>query len=80
MKLLFLDDSFQSGKKYLGNGGFCVDSSQVRDLANAVTALKRKFRIPESVELKWSPNPKHYLREEKRGQATFLVASYNKAW
>jgi hypothetical protein len=67
MKLLFLDDSFQRDKNYLGYGGFCVDESEIVNLTAGMTELKRRLRIPESVELKWSPSPRHYLRTSFKG-------------
>ncbi len=67
MKLLFLDDSFQRDKGYLGYGGFCIDESEVVNISAGVTELKRRLRIPESVELKWSPPPRHYLRATFEG-------------
>jgi len=67
MKLLFLDDSFQKDKNYLGYGGFCIDESEVLNITTGVIELKRQLRIPEAVELKWSPGSNHYLRTTFRG-------------
>lgn len=67
MKFLFLDDSFQRDKNYLGYGGFCIDESEVVNLTAGVTDLKRRLGIPEPIELKWSPSPRHYLRATFRG-------------
>lgn len=67
MKLLFLDDSFQRDKNYLGYGGFCIDESEIVNLTAGITELKRRLHIPESVELKWSPSPRHYLRTTFKG-------------
>lgn len=67
MKLLFLDDSLQRDRNYLGYGGFCIDESEVVNLTADVSELKHRFGIPEKVELKWSPEPRHYLRVGFRG-------------
>lgn len=67
MKLLFLDDSLQRDKNYLGYGGFCIDGSEIVNITAGVTELKRRLRMPESVELKWSPDPRHYLRTTFKG-------------
>lgn len=55
MKILFLDDSYLSKRKYIGSGGFCLNFQSVRPLADDLCDLKRKFRIPQDVEIKWSP-------------------------
>lgn len=67
MKVLFLDDSFQKNKNYLGYGGFCVDESQIRTLIEDILTLKHDFEIPRWVILKWSPSPKHFLRTKFTG-------------
>jgi len=84
VKVLFLDDSYHRSKKYLGYGGFVVDGSDVRAIANDVAELKRSWKIPERVELKWSPPPDHYLRTTFKGkredlyrEAIGLLADYS---
>jgi len=67
MKLLFLDDSFQRDRGYLGYGGFCINEPELVNLIADVSELKRRFGIPETVELKWSPDRRHYLRTQFRG-------------
>jgi hypothetical protein len=67
MKVLFLDDSFQRRANYLGYGGFCIDESEIRTLIGDILALKSDFEIPRWVNLKWSPNPKHFLRTKFTG-------------
>jgi hypothetical protein len=76
MKLLFLDDSYQKESKYLGYGGFCIDQAEVRGLAEDVYKLKMFFKIPESVEIKWSPPKDHFLRTKFKGKREDL---YRKA-
>lgn len=68
MKFLFLDDSLQKGRNYLGYGGFCIDESDLVKLTTDLSNLKRGFNIPEEVELKWSPDQKHFLRTKFRGK------------
>jgi hypothetical protein len=75
MKLLFLDDSFQKDKNYLGYGGFCIDESELLNITAGVIELKRQRRIPEAVELKWSPGPRHYLRTTFRGSRRELYGA-----
>jgi hypothetical protein len=67
MKLLFLDDSYHRSQKLLGYGGYCIDSKRARSIAEAVAELKTRYRIPQNVELKWSPNSKHFLRTKFAG-------------
>jgi hypothetical protein len=62
MKFLFLDDSYQKKSDYLGYGGFCIDGTNLRKMGDDIRALKKEFKIPESVEIKWSPPKKHFLR------------------
>jgi hypothetical protein len=76
MIILFIDDSYRSKDKYLGYGGFCVDEKYIRDLNQEVSQLKKSFKIPLSVELKWSPPPGHYLRKSFKGKRSDL---YNAA-
>lgn len=67
MKALFLDDSYQKEKNYLGFGGFCIDESRIRLLIEDILDLKNDFNIPRWVILKWSPGPKHFLRTKFTG-------------
>lgn len=62
MYMLFVDDSYASKNNFLAYGGFCVNASQVQDLSRDITLIKERHKIPASVELKWSPDPKHYFR------------------
>lgn len=76
MKILFIDDSYHKEKKYFGYGGFCIDESNVRPLTNDIAKLKHRYKIPLNVEIKWSPDPKHYLRQQFKGTRQVL---YNDA-
>ena len=67
MKILFLDDSYQRNKKFLGYGGFCIDELQTKNLIQEILDLKDHFNIPHEVELKWSPPPEHYLNTKFKG-------------
>lgn len=67
MKILFLDDSFLSTSSLLGYGGFVVDAHAVRSLSDDLCEVKRQKRIPLTVELKWSPSAKHFLRSSFKG-------------
>lgn len=67
MKILFIDDCYRNDKKYLGHGGFCIDATNVRTLVNDVSMLKKKYKMPYNIELKWSPDPGHYLRTNFEG-------------
>lgn len=68
MHFLFLDDCYRKESKYLGYGGFCIDESNIRNLTGDFDALKEREDIPQKVELKWSPEPGHYLRRHYGGQ------------
>ena len=72
MKVLFLDDSYLSDRKYTGLGGFCLDARSIRVLADDLCELKRSYRIPQSVEVKWSPSPEHYFRKQFNGSRSKL--------
>lgn len=72
MKILFIDDCYRKDKKYFGYGGFCIDESDVRPIINDIALIKRKYKIPLSVELKWSPHPNHYLRTNFKGSRQIL--------
>jgi len=76
MRVLFLDDSYQTFKqnRYLGYGGFWLEADRIRELTRGISGLKNKHGIPLSVNLKWSPDPKHYLRTEFRGKRHDLYA------
>lgn len=67
MKILFLDDCFRRDKNYFGHGGFCIDEENVNNLCEDLLKLKRKFRIPYHIEMKWSPSRDHFLRTNFRG-------------
>lgn len=68
MKLLFLDDSLQRDRNYLGYGGFCIDEPTLVKLIADLLSLKQDFNIPEEVELKWSLGKEHFLRTKLRGK------------
>jgi hypothetical protein len=67
VKILYVDDSFRKEERILGYGGYCVDSAAMRRIGDEVTALKVKYQIPPSVELKWAPPPDHFLRTRFSG-------------
>jgi hypothetical protein len=68
MKLLFLDDSYQKASNYLGYGGFCTDSLSARGMTNDIIQLKKEFKIPPGVEIKWSPSKDHFLNTKFKGK------------
>lgn len=70
MKVLFLDDSYQTFKdnKCLGYGGFSLEADRIKELSKGISSLKASFGIPSDVVLKWSPPPKHFLRTEFAGK------------
>jgi hypothetical protein len=76
MKFLFLDDSKQKVKdkawEYVGYGGYCIDSSNVNKLENDFYCIRKKYHIPRDIELKWSPNKRHYLNREFTGNRNAL--------
>jgi hypothetical protein len=76
MKILFLDDSYQSYKdnRYLGYGGFCIEADRIKELTAGLSRLKTKYEIPDDVNLKWSPDPKHFLRTDFKGKRHDLYA------
>jgi len=76
MRVLFLDDSYQSfnRNRYLGYGGFWLEADRIKELTRGILSLKDKHGIPPDVDLKWSPNPKHFLRTKFRGKRQNLYA------
>lgn len=67
MHVLFLDDSYNKREKYLGHGGFCIQDSQISHLIKEIEDLKSSYGIPRNIELKWSPDPSHYLNTKFTG-------------
>jgi len=67
MHILFLDDSATRNSWHVGYGGYCIDGHHLKELANDIESIKRKFGIPSIVELKWSPGPDHFLRTKFKG-------------
>jgi len=72
VKILFLDDSFRTDKNYLGHGGFCIDEADVNRLCEDIIKLKRMYKIPDRVEIKWSPGRDHFLRATFKGDRKHL--------
>ena len=70
MRILFLDDSYQNfnQNRYLGYGGFWLEADRIKELTKGISILKNKHSIPLDIDLKWSPDPKHYLRTKFRGK------------
>lgn len=67
MKLLFLDDSSSREAWYAGYGGFSIDSGELRGFSDGLQSIKHQFGIPSTVEVKWSPEPGHFLRSHFKG-------------
>lgn len=74
MKVLFLDDSFQSSHSFQGYGGFCIDSKAIRPLSDDLSAVKKQYQIPWDTELKWSPSKGHYLNSTFKGKRQSLYS------
>lgn len=74
MRILFLDDSYVKQNGYLGYGGFCIAGELIRDLEDALAAVKAKHGVPRTVELKWSPPRDHFLRTKLKGTRHDLFA------
>ena len=76
MKFLFLDDSKQKVKgknwEYVGYGGFCIDSEEIKNLESDFYTIRKKHDIPQHIELKWSPNKRHFLNKEFKGERETL--------
>lgn len=66
MQLLFLDDSSRDG--LIGLGGFAIDVQHCRGLSLALRDVKKRYGVPELVELKWSPPRDHFLRTKFTGK------------
>lgn len=67
MRVLFLDDSYVRHNRYLGYGGFCIDGNAIRDLDQDIIEIKNHYRVPQQIELKWSPPKDHFLRRRFKG-------------
>lgn len=76
MRVLFLDDSYQkfNQNKYLGYGGYWLEADRIKPLTKGISDLKKGYGIPSDVDLKWSPDPNHYLRTKFRGKRHSLYA------
>jgi len=76
MKFLFLDDSKQKVKnkfwEYVGYGGFCIDSKNIQKMEFDFYHIRKQYKIPQHIELKWSPNKLHFLNKEFCGNRTDL--------
>jgi hypothetical protein len=72
MKICFLDDSHRRQESLLGLGGFFIDDSVVRAIGDGLKEVKMAHGIPTAIEIKWSPNPRHYLRTHFRGHRPTL--------
>ncbi len=62
VNILFLDDSYARRSKYFGLGGFCLNANEIPALSADILKVRKKYRIPNNVEIKWSPPPDHFLR------------------
>jgi hypothetical protein len=65
--VLFLDDSQYKQGALFGHCGFVCGQHELRPLTDALGEVKQQHGVPSDVELKWSPDPSHYLRTKFTG-------------
>jgi hypothetical protein len=68
MHIFFGDDSIRPGKRggmgiLVGFGGVLFHHAKLGAFQKAVRGIRKDFRIPSGVELKWSPSRKSWLRD-----------------
>ena len=64
MNILFIDDTEQLNKEYVGIGGVIFHDDYLNNLFSLVNQKKASHSIPPEEESKWSP-PKKQLDSEE---------------
>lgn len=66
MNILFIDESEQSKKQYIGVGGLIIKDDSISNLCALFKRNKEKHGIPEEVEIKWAHSwlRKHQIEEQ----------------
>ncbi len=63
MNILFVDDTEQLNKKYVGVGGVILRDDSINTLCTLFKRKKESHGIPAEVEIKWSPPKTSWLRQ-----------------
>ncbi len=62
MNILFIDDTEQLKKQYVGVGGVILRDDSINTLCTLFKRRKKSHGIPAEVEIKWSPSKSSWLR------------------
>ena len=63
MNILFIDDTEQINRQYVGVGGVVFRDNSIPDLFAAFTYRKALHGIPPTEEIKWSPRRRTWISE-----------------
>jgi len=63
VNILFVDDTEQLNKKYVGVGGVILRDDSINTLCTLFKRKKESHGIPAEVEIKWSPPKTSWLRQ-----------------
>jgi hypothetical protein len=75
MNILFIDDTEQMEKRYVGMGGVIFNDNSIPNLFSMFTHAKESHSIPASEEIKWSPRKGSWIFENLRGEKR--IAAYS---
>lgn len=63
MNILFIDDTEQLNKQYVGVGGVILRDDSLNNLCALFKSKKESYGIPAEAEIKWSPPKSSWLRQ-----------------
>lgn len=63
MNILFIDDTEQFAKKYVGIGGVIFHDDSIEGLCNLFRYKKKVHGIPDNEEIKWSPRRDSWIHK-----------------
>lgn len=75
MNILFIDDTEQLNKQYVGVGGVIFRDASLHNLCALFKRKKELHGIPAEVEIKWSPPKSSWLRQNLIAENRILVYS-----
>ena len=75
MNILFIDDTEQSNKQYVGIGGVIFHDSYLNDLFSLFNQKKVSHGIPPEEEIKWSPPKNSWIAKNLVGDSRISAYS-----
>jgi hypothetical protein len=75
MNILFIDDTEQIEKRYVGMGEVIFNDNSIPNLFSMFIHAKESHSIPASEEIKWSPRKESWIFENLRGEKR--IAAYS---